>query len=279
MDGSTFFVCFCFTPPSREQKLRPTRIREKRMRKIFFLLLVTCSILLAACSDLAGYKKTQNGIYYHFEQQNLAAQPVQYGDILVGTVTIRLDDFVIRDNAGYIKDILYAEPWYQGELDEILMMMHQDDHLICAMKADSIRRLSFYLPQTYKPGKRMKIYFDINLQNIVTKEQLAREAAERALAEQLERERRERESQINGMWRLERIDYSTYDIIQETLTFQGSQYKYEAKTSGGRGWGGQWTDYTRRGNEIYVDGEELFTIEPNGDLRRKSGGDVFSKMY
>ena len=60
MDGSTFFVVWFF-PPSREQKLRPTRIRDNIMNKtIKFVLLIVSAfafITLASCSKDKDEKK------------------------------------------------------------------------------------------------------------------------------------------------------------------------------------------------------------------------------
>ena len=139
------------------------------MRKIILLTMATCSILLTSCGDLAGYKKTPSGVYYRFEQQNMDAQQVQAGDVLIGEVTTRLDKSYTDHKVGCINDILLEQPWYHGpELYEALSMLHQGDHVIFAIEADSVKKLSWYLPRAYKTGKGMKLYYDIKLQDIAT---------------------------------------------------------------------------------------------------------------
>ena len=51
-------------------------------------VLVAGTMLLASCgsSDMKGYKQTDDGLYYRFEQQDKNAQQVQEGDVLVGVV-------------------------------------------------------------------------------------------------------------------------------------------------------------------------------------------------
>ena len=50
MDGSTFFVS-SFTPPSREQKLRPTHIRGYNMKKTIFALVSLALIAFVSCKN------------------------------------------------------------------------------------------------------------------------------------------------------------------------------------------------------------------------------------
>lgn len=91
----------------------------------------------------------------------------------------------------------------------------------------------------------------------------------------ISREHKASTNQLSGTWRLSKIDPSTYDMIYESLTFQGGQYMYRCETSGGRAWGGKWTEYAMDGSSVYVDGKVLFTIDSDGNIHR--GDDVFKR--
>ncbi len=88
---------------------------------------------------------------------------------------------------------------------------------------------------------------------------------ERIEQERIEQERQRKALQLNGKWLYERIDPTLYEIFKYTLEFRGDQYKYRIESES-RAFGGDWRYYTREGDKIYVDGEVLMTIKPNGDI-------------
>lgn len=144
-------------------------------------LLVAGTEMLAACgsSDMKGYKQTENGLYYRFEQQDKNAQQVEEGDVLVGEMTIRLDTTVLRTNVGRTERLMPAIPMYDGVLHEGIMMMHVGDKATFAIEADSMAKFMQpnQMPPMYEKGKGMKFYYEINLQDIVTKDEFAAEQA------------------------------------------------------------------------------------------------------
>lgn len=143
--------------------------------------MVAGTMLLAACgsSEMKGYKQTDDGLYYRFEQQNKDAQQVQEGDVLVGEMTIRLDTTVLRTNVGRTERLMPVVPMYDGVLHEGLLMMHLGDHAIFAVEADSMAKFMQpnQMPPMYEAGKGMKFYYEINLQDIVTRDEFAQEQA------------------------------------------------------------------------------------------------------
>ncbi|MBR4738966.1 MAG: FKBP-type peptidyl-prolyl cis-trans isomerase [Bacteroidales bacterium] len=143
--------------------------------------MVAGTMLLAACgsSDMKGYKQTDNGLYYRFEQQCNDSLQVQEGDVLVGEMTIRLDTTVLRTNVGHTERLMPALPMYDGVLHEGIMMMHKGDRAIFAVEADSMAKFMQpnQMPPMYVEGKGMKFYYEINLQDIVTKDEFAEEQA------------------------------------------------------------------------------------------------------
>jgi FKBP-type peptidyl-prolyl cis-trans isomerase len=144
-------------------------------------MIVAGAAMLAACGsgDMKGYKQTENGLYYRFEQQDKNAQQVQEGDVLVGEMTIRLDTNVLRTNVGRTERLMPAIPTYDGVLHEGIMMMHLGDKATFAIEADSMAKFMQpnQMPPMYEKGKGMKFYYEINLQDIVTKEEFAAEQA------------------------------------------------------------------------------------------------------
>ena len=143
--------------------------------------MVAGTMLLVACgsSDMKGYKQTDDGLYYRFEQQDKNAQQVQEGDVLVGEMTIRLDTTVLRSNVGRTERLMPVVPMYDGVLHEGLLMMHLGDRAIFAIEADSMAKYMQpnQMPPMYEQGKGMKFYYEINLQDIVTREEFAEEQA------------------------------------------------------------------------------------------------------
>ena len=143
--------------------------------------LVAGTLLLAACGsgDMKGYKQTEDGLYYRFEQMNKKAQQVQEGDVLVGEMTIRLDTTVLQTNVGHTERLIPAIPTYDGVLHEGLLMMHVGDKATFAIEADSMAKFMQpnQMPPMYEKGKGMKFYYEINLQDIVTRDEFAEEQA------------------------------------------------------------------------------------------------------
>lgn len=242
------------------------------MKKVCILGIVVWSLLLVSCGngDLKGFKRTSGGLYYRFEQQNQNAQKVNEGDMLVGELTIRLDTTVISTNVGQSERIMLVEPMYDGILHEGLLMMHKGDRAIFAYEADSIaKNMPDNLPSTYKKGNGMKLYYEIYIQDIVTKSELEAERLER---ERIERERIERESQLNGKWIRTYFNEALWRQEQEIVTFSGKLLRLQFSTSGNE----SIYEYERVANKIYVNGTLFFTIEPNGNLNCK--GDIYERI-
>lgn len=152
---------------------------KKQMR--IATALVAGTMLLAACgsSDMKGYKQTDDGLYYRFEQMNKDSLQVQAGDMLVGEMTLRLDDNVLRTNEGRPERIMLVDPTFDGPLHSGLMMMHVGDRAIFAIPADTVAQYmqANQMPPLYEAGKNMKFYWEINLQDIVTAAEVAEEEA------------------------------------------------------------------------------------------------------
>ena len=139
-------------------------------------LLVAAATMLAACGG-DGFKRTENGLMYKFETKNSNGQQVQDGDVLVGEMTIRFDTVQIFSNAGHPDRILQAQRSFDGDLYEGMMMMHVGDKATFAIEADTMAKFlqPNQMPPFYEPGKGMKIYYEIDLQDIVTHDEIMAE--------------------------------------------------------------------------------------------------------
>lgn len=139
-------------------------------------LLVAGMAMLTACGG-DGFKTTDSGLHYKFEKQNKSAQQVQDGDVLVGEMTIRFDTLQTFSNAGHPDRILQAQRSFDGDLYEGLLMMHIGDKATFAIEADTLAKFlqANQMPPFYKPGTGMKIYYEIELQDIVTKDEIMAE--------------------------------------------------------------------------------------------------------
>lgn len=144
-------------------------------------LLVAGTMMLGACNggDKDGYKTTENGLQYKFEKINPDAQQVQEGDVLVGEMTITFDSTVLFTNKGNARRIAQAVPNFEIKVGEGLLMMHIGDVATFVMDADTAAKYVSpnQMPPTYQSGKGMKFYYEISLQDIVTKEELEQERA------------------------------------------------------------------------------------------------------
>ena len=147
--------------------------------------------MLVACGK-GGYKTTDSGLQYKFEKQNKSAQQVQDGDVLVGEMTIHFDTIQTFTNVGHADRILQAQRTFDGDLYEGLLMMHIGDKATFAISADTLAKFlqPNQMPPYYEAGKGMKIYYEIELQDIVTREELQEEQAN-FYAEMQERQQKE----------------------------------------------------------------------------------------
>ncbi|MBP5547945.1 MAG: FKBP-type peptidyl-prolyl cis-trans isomerase [Bacteroidales bacterium] len=145
------------------------------MKKNLILLATVflAATLFTSCGD--GFKTTKDGLIYKFLETNKGAKQVQMGDVLVGTCVMRLNDSVLITIDQPDRILMATNPAFKGDLPEGLLMMHIGDKAIFGVPADSLALLGFKLPSYYKSGTGMTIYYEINLTDIVTQEEIAQE--------------------------------------------------------------------------------------------------------
>lgn len=146
----------------------------KRLFKLFAAI-VLGSVLLTACGD--GFKTTKSGLKYKFLETNKGAQQVQPQDVLVGTCVLKLGDSILGRVDTPDRILMANDPAFPGDLPEGLLMMHIGDKAIFQVEADSVASRGFRFPEFYKAGTGMKLIYEINLTDIITKEEMAQEQA------------------------------------------------------------------------------------------------------
>ena len=152
------------------------------MKKIlsFAIVAMTCAVLFTACNK-NNFKKTENGLLYRFETTVPDGEQLKVGDLLVGELTISLESDTLFSNVGHPDRILeVAEtPMFKGDFQEGLLMMHVGDKAIFKVPADSIAKFMQpnQMPQGYQSGKGQYFYYEVTLNDIVTKEERAQEQA------------------------------------------------------------------------------------------------------
>ena len=147
------------------------------MKKFFKLFAASVMVagLLASCGN--GFKTTKSGLTYKFLETNKGAQQLQKGDVLVGTCVLRLEDSVLISVDNPDRIMMVNDPLFQGDLNEGLLMMHIGDKAIFGVSADSLASRGMQFPEFFKEGAGMRLYYEINLTDIITQEEINQERA------------------------------------------------------------------------------------------------------
>lgn len=159
------------------------------MKKVLLIatMALTCAFLMTACNS-KKFKQTENGLLYRFETTNPEGEQPQVGDLLVGELTILLEDDTMFTNVGKPDRIgqVYEECAFKGDLQEGLRMLHVGDKAIFKVPADSMARFMRpeMMPEQYKSGAGQYFYYEINLTDIVPVEELMEE--QKRLSEEME---------------------------------------------------------------------------------------------
>lgn len=146
----------------------------KKSLKLFAALVIGAT-MLASCGD--GFKTTKDGLRYKFLETNKDAQQVQMNDVLVGTCVVKLNDSILGRMDTPDRILMVNPSAFKGDLTEGLIMMHIGDKAIFEIEADSVAKFGFNFPEIYKAGTGMKLVYEINLTDIITREEMEQEQA------------------------------------------------------------------------------------------------------
>lgn len=142
--------------------------------------MIGLGIALASCnsSDLPGYKKTENGLYYKFEVENKTAPQPKIGDVLEAEFEVKIKDSVLYSNIGHPqRSFMVEKSMFKGDLNEGLLLMHVGDKISLGISADSMSKF-IPLPENFEKNKGEKIFFNITLKSIISKEDMEKERAD-----------------------------------------------------------------------------------------------------
>ncbi len=122
--------------------------------------------------DLAGFEKTNNGLFYKFYRQNKEAEKPNIGDVLDVTMFYTSEDSIIFDsrNNPNVLRMMIKESQYKGDIYEALQMLAIGDSALFVISADSFFLKSVgmkQLPDFIKSASLL--HFNICLNRIQTK--------------------------------------------------------------------------------------------------------------
>lgn len=151
---------------------------KKQIKSV--IIMAVAALMVVSCgpkSDLPGFSKTKSGLHYKFENKVSDAQQVKEGDVLIGELILRFDKDTIGSNVGNPgRCAIASEEMMQGLLSEGLVMMHIGERATFAIDADTLAKyFPGQMPPTYAPGTNQKMFWDINLTDILTKEEYQQE--------------------------------------------------------------------------------------------------------
>ena len=127
---------------------------------------------MASASD--QMKRTASGLYYKFEKQNPDGQQVQEGDVIVGEMTVSFENDILFTNTGKPGPITQITRNWELKVGEGVLMMHVGDMATFALDADTVAKYvnPGQMYPSYQAGKGQKIYYRINLQKVMTMEEV-----------------------------------------------------------------------------------------------------------
>lgn len=142
-------------------------------------LVVAGAAMMFACKSENGeeFQTLSEGLSFRVEKSNPNGQQVQKGDVLVGEMTVRFEDSVLYDTKGQVRRIAMADPSWDLMVGEELTRMHVGEVATYALDADVMSKYlsANQMPTSYRAGEGQKVYYTINLQDIVTREELMEE--------------------------------------------------------------------------------------------------------
>ena len=168
----------------------------------FFAMICLLAMLLTACSEkFPGYKKTADGLYYKFYQQNVSAQKPNLTDFVKVEMACYLNDSLYYDWQGTGRDVYtqLTDSKFAGDLQEAYAMMRVGDSASFYIKADSIA-IKYYDQDPQNVGLKSSDYFryEVKLLEVMTQEEFQaniehmkeqmKAASDAAMAAYIERE-------------------------------------------------------------------------------------------
>lgn len=131
--------------------------------------------------DKSEFKKNENGMLYKFDEIHEGAKLVEMGEVLVCEVVMSIENTVLFENMGHPQRMFAVkESTFKGDLPEGLLMMHKGDEATFGVDLDMISEMVApgQMPVTYIPNKGMKMFYQVKLHDIISREQMMAEQAQ-----------------------------------------------------------------------------------------------------
>lgn len=174
----------------------------KKKYSFYAMICLVAMTMLTACGEkFAGYKKTANGLYYKFYQQDAMAPKPNKTDFVKVEMACYLHDTLYYDWKKFGNDVYtqLKESKFAGDLLEAYGMMRVGDSASFYIKADSTA-VHYYDQDPATVGLKADDYFrfEVRLVDAITKEQFQaniermveqmKQASKQRLAEYIEHE-------------------------------------------------------------------------------------------
>ncbi|MFN5324302.1 MAG: FKBP-type peptidyl-prolyl cis-trans isomerase [Bacteroidota bacterium] len=144
----------------------------KTQFSICFLLLF--SLLLSSCRDSEGFRKTSDGLFYKFINDEDGPKP-EPGDIMVmdilytnGRDSLLFDSRILSDSF----TVVCVLPTFIGGVEEGFAMMSPGDSALFKANADSLMEKTFKNASPYQPIEGEFIRFQVKMRSIIKKKDI-----------------------------------------------------------------------------------------------------------
>ncbi len=131
------------------------------------ILLISLPLILTACNEYKGYKKTESGLYYKFYSKNLSGYMPQNDDVISIRLEIRTkEDSIIQP----VKEIttMMQPSKFKGDIFEALSMMHEGDSASFIINAQKYFNFYNYGLIPHFVNEKTMLWFTIAITKITT---------------------------------------------------------------------------------------------------------------
>lgn len=132
-----------------------------------FLCFFIVSVLLVACNEYKGYKKTESGLYYQFYTQNMTGRTPENDDIVTISLEIRTEDDSVIHPTKLITTMMQP-PKFQADIFEALTMMHLGDSASFIINAEKYFNAYNYGNQPVFVTDETMLWFTLSIKEIET---------------------------------------------------------------------------------------------------------------
>jgi FKBP-type peptidyl-prolyl cis-trans isomerase len=143
-----------------------------KIKQILFPIFLGVVVLLAACSQYPGFKKSKTGLYYKYHVKNECESFAKPGDLISFQMRVYTPDTVYSDGEQVYERQMMDSSRFAGDLYEALGMLCEGDSATFILSADSLKK--FY-GLNFDLDSASVIYLDMVMRKIYTQEMIQAE--------------------------------------------------------------------------------------------------------